>query len=425
MALGLLSRALQAEEAAATATAAAAPTVNTGDTAWLLTATALVLFMTPGLAFFYAGMVRTKNAVATAMQSFIAIPVVTIVWFVCGYSIAFGPGSAYLGGMDWAFFNNVGGAPHAGYGATVPHLLFALFQLMFAIITPALITGAFAERMKFKTYLAFTALWSLVVYSPVCHWAWGLGGFLRDGGLLDFAGGTVVHQTAGFSAIVAALLMGRRRENPAVQPHNVLFILAGTAMLWFGWFGFNAGSAIASGELSVFAFGNTHLAACVAAFAWMLMDWAIKGKPSLTGACIGAVAGLVAITPASGFVSMKSAFIIGAVAGIVCNYVAVLRGKSQLDDTLDVFACHGVGGLIGTCLTGLLAEKAINAAGADGSVGLMFSQLKSSLIIIVFSMVATFVIMKVLDLVMGLRPSPEQEAKGLDIVEHDEQAYRA
>ncbi len=404
---------------------AAAPAINSGDTAWLLMSTAMVLLMTPALAFFYGGMVRSKNVVATIMQSFIACAVVTVAWFVCGYTMAFGPTiGGIVGGFDWAFLNGVTTAPNADYGATVPHSLFMMFQCMFAIITPALISGAFAERMKFTSYLAFIVAWSILIYAPLAHWVWGVGGMLRAQGALDFAGGLVVHLSAGASALAAALAIGKRSDYGKAEttPSNIPLVVVGTGMLWFGWFGFNGGSAIGSNELATTAFTNTHFAAATATLSWMLVDWMFKGKPSLLGCCIGAVVGLIAITPASGFVSTQSAFFIGLVAGAAANFVAMWRAKSQIDDSLDVFACHGVGGAIGVLMTGLFASKAINAAGADGSGEFFFTQLKAVAIVGTFCFVGTFVILKAINAILGLRPSQLDEQRGLDASEHNEKA---
>lgn len=404
---------------------AAPAAINTGDTAWMLISTALVLLMTPGLAFFYGGMVRQKNAVATIMQSFIALPVITVVWFAVGYSIAFGPTvNGYMGNLNWSFLNGVGTAPNADYGATIPHSLFMIYQCMFAVITPALVCGAFAERIKFKAYLLFLVLWSVVIYSPLAHWVWGMGGMLRTQGVLDFAGGLVVHLSAGATALAAALVFGPRSDygKADTAPSNIPLIVVGTALLWFGWFGFNGGSAIGSNELATSAFTNTHFAAASATLAWMLVDWFTKGKPSVTGACIGAVVGLVAITPASGFVPTNAALLIGAVAGGAANLVAGYRAKSKLDDSLDVFACHGVGGMIGVLMTGIFASKAINAAGADGGSAQFFIQLKAVVIVFVFCFVGSYILFKVINAVVGLRPSSEEERKGLDLSEHNEKA---
>jgi len=404
---------------------AAASAVNSGDVAWIMVSAALVMLMTPGLAFFYAGMVRAKSAVSTIAQSFIALSVISIVWYLFGYSLAFAPGSALIGGLDWSFFNGVGGTPNADYAATIPHSLFALYQGMFAIITPALIAGAFAERMKFGAYIAFIALWSILIYSPVAHWVWGVGGLLRGWGILDFAGGLVVHQTAGFSALAAAIVIGKRSDYGKVNyaSNSIPLIAIGTGLLWFGWFGFNGGSALGSGELAVSAFSSTHFAAASAGLVWGLMDKMLKGKFSFVGVCIGIVVGLVAVTPAAGFVTVGSGLLIGAVSSALANLVAHFRAKSQLDDSLDVFACHGVGGLVGSLMTGLLCSKAVNAAGADAGMGQFFIQLKSSLIVAAFAFVGTFVILKVLKAVFGLRPSVSEENVGLDQVDHGEKAY--
>jgi Amt family ammonium transporter len=379
--------------------------------------------MTPGLAFFYGGMVRKKNAIATIMQSFIAIPVISLLWFAVGYSLAFGPTQGgFLGSFSWFFLNGVGTAPNADYGATIPHSLFMIYQCMFAVITPPLIAGAFAERMKFKSYIAFIGLWSVCIYAPLAHWVWGVGGFLRTEGVLDFAGGLVVHLSAGVSALAAAIAIGKRSDYGRGEstPYSIPLTVIGTAMLWFGWFGFNGGSAIGSNELATTAFTNTHFATCAAAIAWMALDWIFKGKPSVMGTCIGAVVGMIAVTPASGFVTIQSAILIGFIAGAAANIVATVRAKSQIDDTLDVFACHGVGGAIGVLMTGLLASKAINAAGADGGMGLFMLQLKAVAITAGFCFVGTFVIFKAINLVFGLRPSVQEESEGLDKVEHGE-----
>lgn len=382
--------------------------------------------MTPGLAFFYAGMVRSKNAVAMLMKNFIALAVITVVWVVVGYSLAFAPSiGGYIGSLSWMMLEGVGNQPNADYSATIPHSLFMVFQCMFAIITPALITGAIAERTKFKTYLIFIILWSLLVYSPVCHWVWGVGGFLRVMGILDFAGGSVVHMTAGFSALAAALVFGKREGYGKIDmsAHNVPFICLGTGLLWFGWFGFNGGSALGATEVATNAFVATHIATAVAALAWMLLDWILKGKPTLSGACIGAVVGLIAITPACGFVSYQSAILIGLIAAAASNFVALARGKSSIDDSLDVFACHGVAGLLGILLTGLLASKAINAAGVDGGIAQFGIQATGAAIVAVYSFVVTLVICKVLDATLGLRPSSSEEQEGVYASEHGEKAY--
>lgn len=413
-----------APEAAATAIAAAAPVINSGDTAFMMVCAALVMLMTPGLAFFYGGMVRSKNAVSTMMQSMIALSIISLIWYAFGYSMAFAPGSALLGGFQWAMFSGVGAAPNPDYAATIPHLLFAVYQCMFAIITPALIAGAFVERTKFSSYAIFIAAWSILVYSPVCHWVWGVGGMLRGWGVLDFAGGTVVHQLAGFSALAAAIVIGKRSDfgKADYSASNIPLITIGTGLLWFGWFGFNGGSALAAGDLSVAAFSSTHFAAATAGLVWGLMDKVLKGKVNLVGVCIGIVVGLVAITPAAGFVSVGSGILIGAIGAAAANFVAYMRSKSQLDDSLDVFACHGVGGLVGTLMTGLLASKAINPAGVDGGMGQFMIQLKSSLVVGIFAFVGTFIIMKVIDMAIGLRPSQGEETQGMDQVDHGEKS---
>ncbi len=398
--------------------------INSGDTSWLLISSALVMFMTPGLAFFYGGMVRGKNVVSLIFQSLVALPVITFTWYIVGYSLSFGKGSGLIGGTQWMFFDNVDAAPYSFYGATIPHVLFAIYQCMFAIITPALVSGAFAERLKFKSYLYFLVLWSLFVYSPVCHWVWGEGGFLRDGGTLDFAGGLVVHMTAGFSALAASFALGKRKDfgTADTSPSSVPLIAIGTGILWFGWFGFNGGSAIASNELAVNAFSATHLAACSAMFVWMMLDWIFKGKPNLTGACIGAVVGLVAVTPASGFVTPGSGLLIGALGALVANFAAMLRGN-KFDDSLDVFACHGLGGFVGILSVGLLGTTSVNSLGADASSSLFMNQLKSGLIVAVYSFVITFIIFKVIEVIIGNRLSSDEEEEGSDSVDHGEKAY--
>lgn len=406
----------------------AAGTINAGDTAWLLISTALVFLMTVGLAFFYGGLVREKNAIATMMQSFIALALVPIVWFIVGYSLAFGPTVAgVIGNLQWSFLRGVTSGPNPDYGATVPHSLFMIFQGMFAIITPAIISGAFAERMKFKTYLVFLSMWSLLIYSPVAHWVWGAGGFLRLQGVLDFGGGLVIHIAAGMSALAAALVFGKRvdygKSNNS-PPSNIPFVILGTGLLWFGWFGFNGGSAIASNDVAVTAFVNTHMAAAAATLTWMAIDWIVRGKPSVVGACFGALVGMIALSPACGFVTNQSAIVIGIIAGAIANLVALTRAKSELDDSLDVFACHGVGGTVGILLTGVLATKSVNPAGADGGLVLLFIQFKAAIAVGAFCFGGTYLILSALKMVMGLRPSVEDEAKGLDLTEHNERAFR-
>jgi Amt family ammonium transporter len=420
-----------ASAASAPAPAAPAPPkVDAGDTAWMLTSAALVLLMTPGLALFYGGMVRAKNVLGTIMHSFIIIAVISVQWVLFGYSLAFGPDlGGIIGSLSWIGLNGVGLDPNPDYGATIPHQVFMIYQGMFAIITPALITGAIAERMKFKTFLVFTVLWATLVYDPLAHWVWGTGGWIRNLGALDFAGGTVVHISSGISALAAALLVGRRRgfRVEPMAPHNLPMTITGAAILWFGWFGFNAGSAIASGKLAASAFVTTHIATAAAALSWVLVEWIYKGKPTTLGAASGAVAGLVAITPASGFVGPMPALIIGAVAGGFC-YAGVI-GKNRLgyDDSLDVVGVHGVGGTWGALATGLFASKAINDAGADGlflgNPGLLGIQIIAVLSTWVYAFVVTLILLKILDWTMGLRVSEEDEENGLDLSQHSETGY--
>jgi Amt family ammonium transporter len=408
----------------------AAPVIDTGDTAFILVSAALVLFMTPGLAFFYGGMVRGKNVLGTLMQSFVAIAIISVQWVLLGYTLSFGPDrGGFIGGLDWLGLQGVGVEPNADYAATIPHQAFMIYQCMFAVITPALITGAIAERMRFKAYVVFMILWATLVYDPIAHWVWAVGGYLRGMGALDFAGGTVVHISSGISALVAALVLGKRRGFPdtPMPPHNLPFTVLGAGILWFGWFGFNAGSALGAGGLATSAFVATNTAAAAATLAWMLMDTFTKGKPTALGAASGAVAGLVAITPAAGFVSPLASIAIGALGGVVCFSAVAMRGKTGVDDSLDVFGVHGVGGTLGALLTGVFASKAINSAGADGLLHGNPKQLGiqalAVLITVVYSAVITFVLLKVIDLVMGLRVSDEGEEAGLDVDQHRESAY--
>lgn len=406
--------------------------LNSGDTAWVLISTALVMLMTlPGLAFFYGGLVRRKNVLSTVMQSFFVLCLISIQWILYGYSLSFGPDVGhFIGNLSWAGLKNVGLVPNPDYAPTIPHLLFMAYQMMFAVITPALITGAFAERIKFSTYIIFTLAWATLVYDPVCHWVWGTGGWLRNMGVMDFAGGIVVHITSGVSALVCALLIGKRRGygREPMSPHNLPFTLLGAGLLWFGWFGFNAGSALSANGLAVSAFIATNTSAAAAALAWMFIEWKLVGKPTMLGGATGAVAGLATITPASGFVSPFSAIIIGIMAAIICYIaVAVIKLKFTYDDSLDAFGVHGVGGAIGTFATGLFAQKLINPAGSNG---LFFGNVSQAMVqsigiiaAVVYSVIITFVILKVLDLVMGLRVSDEEEVIGLDITQHEESAY--
>lgn len=407
--------------------------INSGDTAFLLLSAALVMFMTPGLAFFYGGLVRSKNVVNTMMMSLIAMGVVMVQWVFWGYSIAFAPNNGIagglLGGLEWVGLRNVGALPHEAYSPTIPHQAFMIYQAMFAVITPALISGAVVERMRFKAYVLFVLVWSSCVYDVVAHWVWGVGGWLRTLGALDFAGGTVVHINAGVSALVAALVLGPRRGFPhrAMPPHNVTLAILGAGMLWFGWLGFNAGSAITSGALAAAAFVNTNIAAGSGLLGWALLDTFLKNKPTAVGAITGAVAGLVAITPACGFVTPQSAAIIGLGVAAVCYWAVNQRLKWNLDDSLDAFSVHGVGGIFGALMTGVLASKSVNEAGADGLIygnaSLLWVQLLGVVATAVFAGLVTFVLLKVLDRMLGIRSSDEHQHEGLDLVEHGEKGY--
>jgi len=396
----------------------------------MLTSSALVLMMTiPGLFLFYGGLVRSKNILGTIMHSFILVGVVTVQWVLWGYSVAFGPDvGGFFGSLAWVGLNGVGLEPNADYAATIPHMTFMVYQMMFAIITPALITGAFAERAKFSTFLVFMILWTTIVYDPLAHWVWGVKGWLRELGALDFAGGTVVHISSGASALVAAIMFGRRigYGQEAMPPHNLPYSIIGAGLLWVGWFGFNAGSALAADGLATSAFVATHVATAAAALAWMVMDW-LRGKPTMLGAASGAVAGLVAITPGAGFVSPMSALIIGAVGGILCSLACSLKPKFGYDDSLDVVGVHGVGGTWGALATGLFASKAINPAGNNGlfygNPAQLWIQFESVIVTIVFAMVVTAIILSILKATMGLRVADEEERMGLDLTQHNERAY--
>jgi Amt family ammonium transporter len=410
---------------AAPAAEAAAPApvekkLDTGNTAWMLTSTALVLFMTiPGLALFYGGMVRKKNVLATMMQSFAITALISIIWMVAGYSLAFQEGNAYFGGFGRLFLNGMGLDAMSGTdGANIPESVFMTFQMTFAIITPALIAGAFADRMKFSAMLWFMAIWSLVVYSPIAHWLWGPGGWLAGKGVLDYAGGTVVHINAGIAGLVAAIVLGKRLGygKEAMAPHNLTLTVMGAAMLWVGWFGFNAGSAVAADGRAGMAMAVTQIATAAAALAWMFAEWIAKGKPSVLGIASGAVAGLVAITPASGFVAPVGALIIGIAAGVVCFWGATsLKHMLGYDDSLDAFGVHGIGGIVGALLTGVFAVKEIG--GVEGSV---MTQLLGVGATVIYGAIATFIILKVIDLLIGLRVPEEQEREGLDVALHGE-----
>jgi len=402
--------------------------MDTGDTAFMLAATALVMLMTPALALFYGGMVRSKNVLSTVLQSFVCLGLVSVIWVLYGYSLAFGPDvNGLVGNLEWAGLAGVGLEP-GPYSATIPHLLFCAFQLMFAVITPALITGTFAERVKFPAFLMFTVLWSSLVYFPVCHWVWG-GGWLSSHGGLDFAGGTVIHINSGAAALVAALVFGKRKGwgKESFHPHNLTMTVLGAGLLWFGWFGFNAGSALAADGIAANALFTTQVASGAALLSWLIAEWLIQGKPTTLGAASGAIAGLVAITPGAGFVGPNSAVIIGLVAGALC-YLAVL-GKKRLgyDDALDVVGVHGAGGLWGALATGLFASTAVNPGGRDGlfygNPHLLAIQALDAFITIAYSVVVTFIILKFVDYFIGLRVSSEEEMQGLDLSQHSEIGY--
>ena len=398
------------------------PGIDTGDTGWLLASAALVMFMTPGLALFYGGLVRSKNVLGTIMQSFFALALVTVLWVLIGYTLAFGPDLGNLiGGLDFWGFRGVGQAPSDLYASTTPHVAFAMYQLMFAVITPALITGAVAERMKFSAYVLFLGLWSLLVYSPLAHWVWG-GGWLADLGALDFAGGTVVHISAGAAALAAILYLGKRKGfgSQAFVPHNVPMVITGAAILWFGWFGFNAGSALAAGGLAASAFAATHIAAAAAVIGWLIPEVVRHGRPTTVGAATGAVAGLVAITPAAGFVEPWAAIVIGLAGGAVCFAAVDLKSRIGYDDSLDVVGVHMVGGIIGALLTGILASTAINALSDGADIGTQAVAVAASL---AFSFVATLAILKIVDLLVGVRITEDEEVTGLDLTQHAEVGY--
>lgn len=418
--------------AATPVAAAAAPVVNSGDTAWVLVSTALVMLMTiPGLAFFYGGLVRKKNVLSVLMQCFFLMCAITLQWVVFGYSLSFGPDiKGLIGNLDWAFLKNVGMEPNADYAGTIPHQVFMIFQMMFAVITPALIIGAFAERMKFAAFAVFMVLWATLVYDPVCHWVWGVGGFVRKMGALDFAGGTVVHINAGVAALVAALVLGRRLGHPhkLSPPHNLPFAVMGAALLWFGWYGFNAGSALGANGLAGSAFVVTHVATAVAGLAWALMDVVFNRRMTVLGLISGAVAGLVAITPAAGFVTIGGAMGIGLGAGVICYlFVTFVKEKLGYDDALDAFGVHCVGGIWGALATGLWATTTVNSAGANGlfygNPAQFMIQLKAVAITVAYSGVVSFVLLKLIDKIIGLRATEQSERIGLDLTDHRETGY--
>ncbi len=405
--------------------------MDSGDTAWMLASTALVMIMLPGLALFYGGLVRRKNVLSTIMHSFFGLALVSVVWILVGFSLAFGTdvgGFGLIGGLDYVGFANVGLEPSTIYGLTIPFILFAGFQLMFAAITPALITGAFAERKRFGAFVLFTILWSILVYSPIAHWVWSVDGWLFKAGALDFAGGTVVHVSSGVSALIVAILIGRRAINgDKMEPHDVPMTVLGAGLLWFGWFGFNAGSALSAGGLAASAFVVTNTAAAAATITWVLASYLHKGKVSVVGAACGAVAGLVAITPASGFVTAGGALVIGLAAGGLCYSATLLRARVKVDDALDVFAVHGVGGAFGAVATGVFATAAVQEAYTgliDGNAGQVVTQLLAVGAVVAYAVIATFVIVKVVDLILGIRVPSVQEEAGLDMAVHGEAAYQ-
>jgi Amt family ammonium transporter len=426
--------ATMAQDASPTATGASTERqvskIDTGDTAWVLMSTALVMLMTPGLALFYGGMVRRKNVLGTMMHSFIAIALVSVQWVLLGYSLSFGPDvHGVIGSLGWAGLSGVGLAPNADYAPTVPHLAFMIYQMMFAVITPALISGAFAERMKFSAFLIFTVVWTTIVYDPVAHWVWGTGGWMKGLGVLDFAGGIVVHVTSGFSALAAALYIGKRKGflHEPMPPHDLPLTVLGAGLLWFGWFGFNAGSALSSGTLATTAFVTTHLAAVSATLTWTFVEWSHRGKPTMFGAATGAIAGLATITPAAGFVGPLPALFIGSAAGLVCYIALNAKTLFKYDDSLDAFGVHGVGGTLGTIMAGVFASLAVNAAGANG---LLFGNPKQLAIqtgavalVAIYSFAISMALFILIDKLIGLRVDSEQETEGLDISQHGETGY--
>jgi len=412
----------------------AASAINTGDTAWLLTSAALVMLMTPALGFFYGGLVRRKNVLSTLMHSWFILALISVQWVLWGYSLAFSPdtGLGLIGGLQWVGLMGVGQEPNPDYAATVPALAYMAFQMMFAVITPALITGAYAERKRFKAFVLFSLLWATLVYDPVAHWVWGTGGWLHNLGTLDFAGGTVVHITSGASALVAAMVLGRRKGFPKLEsfdPHDLTMVVLGAGLLWFGWFGFNAGSALTSGGLAASAFVVTNTAAAMGALTWMSVSWMVHKRPSVLGAAAGAVAGLVAITPASGYVTVPASIIIGLLAGSICFFaINIIKERFGVDDALDVVGVHGVGGTIGAIATGLFATLAVNSAGGNGLFYGNPQQLLTQLIAVgaswIYSVVMTFIILKAIDAVIGVRVPESEEVLGLDTTQHGEIAYQ-
>ncbi len=404
--------------------------ISAGDTAFILVSAALVLLMTPALGLFYGGMVRNKNVLGTIMHSLIMIAIISFEWIYIGYSMSFGPDvSGFVGDLSWFGLKGVGTAPSDTYATTIPHLLFMIYQCMFAVITPALITGAFAERMKFGPFVIFSLVWAILVYNPVCHWIWGSGGWLGAKGVLDFAGGLVVHLTSGAAALAAALVIGPRQgfKKRSFMPHNLPMTLLGTGLLWFGWFGFNGGSALAANGVAVTAFIATHLAGMAAMASWCFMEKIRQGNATTLGAASGAIAGLATVTPAAGFISANSAIIIGLIAGVICYLAVSMKERLGYDDSLDVVGIHGLGGFAGTLMLGIFASKAVNPGGADGLLagnpGFFFTQLFGVAVVLVYAFVVSFVLLKVVDAMFGLRVSPEDEVMGLDLSQHSETAY--
>lgn len=402
--------------------------VNSGDTAWVLMSAALVMFMTPGLAFFYGGMVRRKNVLGILMQCFACLAIVSLIWIIYGYSLAFNKGNAFIGGLDWLFFKGIGIEPNGDYATTIPHGAFALFQMMFAIITPAVLLGAFVERVKFSAFVLFVVVWTTIVYLPICHMTWAVGGLFREMGVLDFAGGAVVEINSGIAGLVSALYLGHRLGVKQPSLHNIPFVILGGAILWFGWFGFNAGSALACNHVAVNAFLTTNTAAAAAAVGWAALEWALTGKATMFGTITGAVAGLVAITPGAGYVDVQAAIIIGLVVSVLSYFaVGILKPKFGYDDSLDVFGVHGVGGFWGMIATGLFSQKMVNDAGADGlffgNPGQLLIQLKVAVLTIIYCAVGTWVACMIADKLLGFRVSAEEEVMGLDLTQHHERAY--
>ncbi|HVH08614.1 MAG TPA: ammonium transporter [Gemmatimonadales bacterium] len=403
--------------------------ISAGDTAWVLTSSALVMVMTVGLAFFYGGLVRPKNALNTMMMSIVALGLISVQWVLVGYSIAFAHGSPWWGGLSWAAFRGVGGDPDPAYAATIPLQAHAMFQAMFAIITPALISGAIVERMRFRAYVAFLVLWATLVYDPLAHWVWGAGGWLQKLGALDFAGGTVVHISAGVSALVAARMLGPRKDfkRAPMLPHNVPLVLLGAGLLWFGWFGFNAGSALAANGLAALAFTNTNTAAATALVTWVLLDWARTGRATAVGAATGLVVGLVGITPAAGYITVPASLGVGALSALVSYTAIQIRATTRLDDSLDVFSCHGLAGTAGALLTGVFATKAANAAGGDGWLAGNFAQMGvqalAVLAAVAIAAVGTALIMVLVQATLGAKAGVKEQLGGLDVSEHGEEAY--